>query len=309
MAAARRALIDRPRGATELADKQYAADAESAAKIINIKASAAEKANAAEEEAANRIAKIDEEQTLRNIERATASAMDEGAARDAALARLNALDAAAQLARNDAREESAEKIRVADTDAANAIIDAQEEAVVKKIDAEKAAALALLDQQTEVKKEEAPPGWETFSKFGKRGEVIEGSADRKAREERNREAEANAKRERDIRRVGIEREYDERKRQAEDQLEAQRPTLIGLKRTHEVQQEEHVKAVEAEKGRTEADEDFAKAHKGLGMPEEPGKAPKGKADVSIKVVADILSKIWDSINIGNSHFEGVFMAG
>jgi hypothetical protein len=306
--AARRALIDRPRGATELADKQYAADAEAAARIINIKAAASEKANAAEEAAAERIAKIDEEQSLRNIERATASAMDEGAAKEAALARLNALDAAAELARNDAREESAEKIRVADTDAANAIIDAQEEAAVKRIDAEKAAALALLDQQMEVKKEEAPARWETFSKFGPRGEVIEGSADRKAREERNREAEANARREREIRRVGIEREYDERKRQVEDQLEAQRPTKMSLKRTHEIQQEEQVKAIEAEKGRTAADQEFAEAHEKLGLPPEPAEEAKGKADISRKVMAEILTKIWDSINIGNSHFEGVFMS-
>ena len=46
-------MIDRPRGATEELDKQYAARAEAEARIINIRAEAAEKINAAEEEAAD----------------------------------------------------------------------------------------------------------------------------------------------------------------------------------------------------------------------------------------------------------------
>jgi hypothetical protein len=309
-AAARRAIIDRPRGATEDLDKQYAAEAESAAKIINIKAAAAEKMNIAEEEATNRIAKIDEEQTLRDIERKTASAKDDSAEKATTLARLNAEDDAASLARSDARAEAAEKIREADVDAANQIIDAQEAAANRIIDIQEAAALRLLDKMKgPFAREEAPAGPETFSKFGPHGEVIEGSADRRAREERNKAADEANRAWRDQQRILIEHEFEQKRRVIEDQLERQRPTEIGLKQTHIIQQQEHVKAIEAEKGRTEADIEFSKAHAGLELPGEPRKEAAGKADVSRKLLADILTKIFEAEKDHYKTFDKVFLEG
>jgi len=83
--------------------------------------------------------------------------------------------------------------------------------------------------------------------------------------------------------------------------------VISLKHVHEVQQEEHVKAIEAEKGRTAADKEFAAAHARLGLPPSPDKEAKGAADVSRKVLADILSKIWDNQKDQIKEFEKVFM--
>jgi hypothetical protein len=311
-AAARRAVIDRPRGMTEELDKEYAIEADSTAKIINIKAEAAARASAAEEEAANRIAKIDEEATARNIERERASAMDEGAERSAILAKLNAEDDAAGVAREDAIAESREKIREADVDAANKIIDAQEEAASRIINEQEAAALRTLAKMKgpyEAKIEEEPARFPTFGKWIK-GEYHESEYERKEREKRNSaaQAEADAKNRewKELQAVGIKHEFEEKKRVVEDALEAQRPTQISLKQTHQIQQQEHVKAIEAEKTRTEADQEFAKAHKELELPPEPGEEPKGKADVSRKTVAEILVKIFDQDKDWKKEWEKVF---
>jgi hypothetical protein len=311
-AAARRAVIDRPRGVTEDLDKQYAIEAESAAKIINIKADAAMKANAANEEAANRIAMIDEEAAARNIERQTASAMDEGAERTAALAKLNAEDAAAATAREDAISESREKIREADIDAANKIIDAQEEAASRMIDEQEAAALRTLDRMKgpyEAKIEEEPARFPTFGKWIK-GEYHESEYERKEREKRNSAAKAEADEKnrqwKELQAMGVKHEFEEKKRVVEDELERQRPTQIGLKETHKIQQQEHVKAIEAEKGRTEADTEFAKAHEALALPIEPSKEPTGKADVSRKTMAEILTKMFDQEKEWKKEWEKVF---
>jgi hypothetical protein len=310
--AARRALIDRPRGMTEDLDKQYAIEAESAAKIINIKADAALKANAADQEAANRIARIDDEATARNIERETASEMDEGAERNATLAKLNAEDAAAALAREDAIAESREKIREADIEAANKIIDAQEEAAVRILGEQEAAALRTLDRMKgpyEAKIEEEPARFPTFGKWIK-GEYHESEYERKEREKRNQAAKAEADEKnrqwKEMQAMGIKHEFEEKKRVVEDQLEAERPTQIGLKRTHVIQQEEHVKAIEAEKTRTQADQEFAKAHAALELPIEPREEPKGKADISRKVMAEILTKMFDQDKEWKKEWEKVF---
>jgi len=105
----------------------------------------------------------------------------------------------------------------------------------------------------------------------------------------------------------IKREFEAKKQGIEDALEAQRPTLIGLKRTHEIQQEEHVKAIEAEKLRTEADESFAAKHADLKLPTEPKKEPTGKADVSRKILADILVKIFEGEKEHFKTFDKVFL--
>jgi hypothetical protein len=310
--AARRAVIDRPRAMTEDLDKRYAIEADSAAKIINIKADAAIKANAVDQEAANRIARIDEEATARNIERETASAMDEGAERNAALAKLNAEDAAAALAREDAIAESREKIREADLDAANKIIDAQEEAAVKILDQQEAASLRALERMKgpyEAKIEEEPARFPTFGKWIK-GEYHESEFERKEREKRNAgqmaEAEEKNRQWKEMQAMGVKHEFAEKKRVVEDELERQRPTTIGLKETHQIQQQEHVKAIEAEKGRTEADKDFAKAHAELALPIEPGKEPTGKADVSRKVLAELLVKMFDQEKDWKKDWDKVF---
>jgi hypothetical protein len=310
--AARRAVIDRPRGMTEDLDKQYAIEADSAAKIINIKADAAIKANAADQEAANRIARIDEEATARNIERQTASEMDAGAQKDAALAKLNAEDAAAALAREDAIAESREKIREADLDAANKIIDAHEEAAVKILDQQEAASLRALDRMKgpyEAKVEEEPARFPTFGKWIK-GEYHESEFERKEREKRNSAAQAEADEKnrqwKEMQAMGVKHEFAEKKRVVEDELERQRPTKIGLKETHQIQQQEHVKAIEAEKTRTLADQDFAKAHAALTLPIEPGKEPTGKADISRKVLAELLIKMFDQDKEWKKDWDKVF---
>jgi hypothetical protein len=311
-AAARRAVIDRPRGMTEELDKQYAIEAESAAKIINIKADAAIKASAAEEEAANRIAKIDEEAKVRNIERERSSAMDEGAERTAILAKLNAEDDAAAVGREDAIAESREKIREADIDAANKIIDTQEEAAARIIGEQEAAALRTLARMKgpyAAKIEEEPGRFPTFGKWIK-GEYHESEYERKEREKRNADEKATADEKnrqwKELQATGIKHEFEEKKRVVEDELERQRPTQIGLKRVHQVQQEEQVKAIEAEKGRTAADQEFAKAHQDLKLPPEPGEEPKGKADVSRKTVAEILVKMFDQDKDWKKEWEKVF---
>jgi len=144
--ASRLAVIDRPRGGTEELDKRYAAEAEATAKIINIKAEAAERVNAANMEAANQITKIDEEAAIRNIERTELAGKADSEEKTATLARLNAEDNAAQTSRDDAHAKAREKIREADIDAENKIIDAKEAAAVAIIDAQEAAALSLLDK-------------------------------------------------------------------------------------------------------------------------------------------------------------------
>jgi hypothetical protein len=312
-AAARATITGRRIGTTEDLTKQYAVEAESAAKIINIKATAAEKINAADEEAATRIGKIDEEQAIRNIERTTANAMDEGAEKAAALARLNAEDAAAQTARDDAHAEAAEKIRTADADAANQIIDAQIAAADRILDIQEAAALRQLEKMKgpyEAATEGAPAARPEFGHY-RRGVYEESGYERTEREKRNAAAKAaadEANRDwKDRQKILIEHEFEEKKRAIEDSLERQRPTEIGLKRTHILQQEEHVKAIEAEKGRTEADTEFAKAHEGLELPTEPRKEAAGKADVSRKLLADILAKIFDGQKTQIKEFEEVFM--
>jgi hypothetical protein len=331
-AAARRAVIDRPRSGIESLDKQYAAQSEADAKSINIRAGAAEKINAANEEAADKISKIEEESSKRKIEREiedkeTAVKAEEIGRReditggekdtlekalqdeiDARTTARNNEDAASQQAINDAKDAASEKIREADVDAANQIIDAQEEAAEKIIDAQEEAALSAVDKMKgPFAMEEEPAQWAEFGKWGKHG-YEESASERKEREKRNRAAEeANAEwkiREKLI----IKREFEEKKRIVEDALEEQRPTQISLKHVHEIQQEEHVKAIEAEKGRTEADKEFAAQHAELGLPPEPGKKPTGKADISRKVLAEILVKIFDQQVTQIEDFEKVFMA-
>jgi hypothetical protein len=316
-AAARRAVIDRPRGMTEQLDKQYAIEAESAAKIINIKAEAASRASVADQEAANRIAKIDEEQTLRNIERRATEEKENSAEKSATLARLNAEDAAAALGREDAIAESREKIREADVEAANKIIDTQEDAANKIIDSQEAAAIAAVSKMKgPYAIEEAPPGREDIPTAGKwktgpggYSYYEESAYERKQREERNAVANEANRQWKELQLVGIRREFDERRRIIDDALEAQRPTVISLKQTHMIQQEEHVKAIEAEKTRTEADQEFARAHAGLELPAGPDKELKGKADISRQVVAEILTKMFDEQKEQRKDFEAVFMAG
>jgi hypothetical protein len=296
-AQARRALIDRPRGGTEAIDKQYAAEAEAESKIINLRAEGTAKIIAAQEAEAERIAKIQDEARARDANRAEEDRHTLGMSQDELDARAlvrNAEDAASATAINDAKDEAAEKIREADVDTANAIIDAQEAAAERIIDAQKSAALAQLEKlKGPYAKEEAPGGWETRSRFGKGGEIIEGSADRKAREERNAAIDEANRQWREMQRMAIEHEFEQKKRIIEDQLERQRPTELGLKRTHILQQEEHVKAIEAEKGRTLADQEFARAHGALGLPIEPAKEAKGRPDISRKVLAEILAKMFD----------------
>jgi len=321
--ASRAAIANRPRGATAELDKEYAAQAKAEAAIINIRAAAQEKINAADKAAADEIAEINTATNQRSLERQKVEAMDDSAEKTATLARFNALDTAAEVSKDDimaeAREkereadaEAAEKINAANAAAANEIIDAKKAAADEMIDAEEAAALEAVRKMkpfvADIK--EAPARWGEFGKW-RHGEYIESESERSDREKENRKKQALAD---ELNRewveeqtIGIKREFAERKRIIDDQFEAQRPTVISLKHVHEVQQEEHVKAIEAEKGRTAADKEFAAAHARLGLPPSPDKEAKGAADVSRKVLADILSKIWDNQKDQIKEFEKVFM--
>jgi hypothetical protein len=190
-AAAMKATAGAPIG-EDVQSKSIAAEIESTNKIVNIKANAAAKERSITESSEDQIAHVNEESAIRAATRLAENEKDKNdmteKEKEARQATRNAEDHQSAMLIADIQAAAAGEIRDANFEAAEKIIDEQLAAADKLVDIEVNGALKAIDARKGPTADEGPRGSETYNKFDKQGGIIEGSHERRVREEKNKAA-------------------------------------------------------------------------------------------------------------------------
>jgi hypothetical protein len=194
--ASRAALAQVNPNDTSLAGKENAESQSGEVKLIDIRAAAAAKIRALDEESAQKVAKIEEEMKLRDVTRSDIKTSDDSEAKKkASLDVLAAADAASQQQIDDLHADAAQKIRDENEASADKITDQQIETAKTISDTIRSHYDSLIAKHEGPNKftpDEGPQAAETYDEWhrdshGHIDGVTEGSHERKIREKANAE--------------------------------------------------------------------------------------------------------------------------